>query len=955
MANIITSGVTSDGLTINNSDSLIITDGGRVNNTTVNSACSLFISSGGAANISFINDAKLHVSKGGMASQTMLNGTEEHGAVMQVEDGGYADVIIVNAYTNLNVYSGGTATDIVWTPCVGHVTIEDGAEVEIFSQYKGVYYGTGSSLLSSALTMERQTLAPNEEMFVFSNGVASRTVVENRGTVRVSSGGTVDSATIYAGSMFVFSGGVATKVANYGGTVEVSSGGVINSVTAMQNGLLKVCSGGIAYNAVASNTFIDVFSGGTVNGFTIRDEGSLYAATEAKLTGRMILSDEAYVYVEHNAIIDFNISALTPGAAVRINNFQLVDGWQSADYTITVSGTQANGTYMLAIGFPSLEQAISVVDTSGEVLTTLSVGETKDIGGTECTLKIEDGTLIFRKGKDEELPDRPPAADDGSNNWLYDKKTKTLNDALANSAPAVIISPETTDVRLDVGEGISYEENETVFHNFVGAEDGSDYAKIRLEKGALLSFSLISTDATKFFIYSLIPGKVSKGVQTYTQKSLQSTSLKKTKEGGIYYTAQTAPILLEAGDYYVCMQTANTKSGSVYYSVAIEHDESVFFTSGDNSDDWTDLKTNGADGAVGDAGALDADTVSVIADEWVGFGDAVDYKKITIGSAAKLSFAVEAGSAVKFTVWSLSGKTDKKGVTTWSLKSLQSVKISKADGAGKYTATTASLFLGNAGAYYISVESANAAKGDSADYTVALDKAGTMFFTDADDCWNDWLYDKKNKTINPDDELFVRNNLTAATGEVLLDTESTVAYTDAAGTVWHNFVGYGDTTDYAVITLSSAASLVFQVSAMDASKFTIWSFTSTTDKKGAVKHTLKSLQATTLKKAKDAANYEATTKSLSLAAGTYYISMESTNAAKGGAAYYNVTLDTEKSKDLPTVQNASALSGFDPDFAVDLSGMNAQDSFGQFADASASDPAGLPGDSLMQTAFANLA
>ena len=254
------------------------------------------------------------------------------------------------------------------------------------------------------------------------------------------------------------------------------------------------------------------------------------------------------------------------------------------------------------------------------------------------------------------------------------------------------------------------------------------------------------------------------------------------------------------------------------------------------------------------------------------------------------------------------------------------------------------------------MESTNAAKGASADYTVALDKAGTLFFTDADDQVNNWIYDKKARTPNPDDDSFVPNEITTAAGEVLLDVEGSVAYTDASGTVWHNFVGYGDTADYAVIKLASAASPVFRISATDASKFTIWSLTSTTDKKGNVKYTLKSLQSTTLKKAKGAAYYEATTKSLSLAAGSYYISMESTNVAKGGAAYYNVTLDTEKSKDLPSVQNASALSGFGLESIADPSGaLNAQDGFGQLADASASGLADLPDSGLSQQVFANLA
>ena len=40
----------------------------------------------------------------------------------------------------------------------------------------------------------------------------------------------------------------------------------------------------------------------------------------------------------------------------------------------------------------------------------------------------------------------------------------------------------------------------------------------------------------------------------------------------------------------------------------------------------------------------------------------------------------------------------------------------------------------------------------------------------------------------------------------------------------------------------------------------------------------------------------AETKALLLEAGVYYISMESTNAAKGGRAYYEVAVDQDASK-----------------------------------------------------------
>ena len=75
---------------------------------------------------------------------------------------------------------------------------------------------------------------------------------------------------------------------------------------------------------------------------------------------------------------------------------------------------------------------------------------------------------------------------------------------------------------------------------------------------------------------------------------------------------------------------------------------------------------------------------------------------------------------------------------------------------------------------------------------------------------------------------------------------------------------------------------------------------------------MKSLQSTALKKkTKDAELFTATTKALSMDAGEYYICMQSTNAAKGGAAYYNVELNRDLCSGLPAAAPASAASGAD--------------------------------------------
>ena len=71
---------------------------------------------------------------------------------------------------------------------------------------------------------------------------------------------------------------------------------------------------------------------------------------------------------------------------------------------------------------------------------------------------------------------------------------------------------------------------------------------------ASLAFDLASTDAAKFTIYQL-QSKESKGVTTYSLKSLQSTTLKANMN------ATTKNILLEKGTYYIAMECTTAKKG----------------------------------------------------------------------------------------------------------------------------------------------------------------------------------------------------------------------------------------------------------------------------------------------------------------------------------------------------------------------------------------------------------
>ena len=107
-------------------------------------------------------------------------------------------------------------------------------------------------------------------------------------------------------------------------------------------------------------------------------------------------------------------------------------------------------------------------------------------------------------------------------------------------------------------------------------------------------------------------------------------------------------------------------------------------------------------------------------DEWVGYGDDIDYRKFTVAEGMKGSFDVYASDAsTKFTVYELVSKTNKKGETTESLKKLKSVTIKTFDEEYScYRGITAACDFREGVEYYYSMESTNATQGGSAYYHV---------------------------------------------------------------------------------------------------------------------------------------------------------------------------------------------------------------------------------------------
>jgi len=214
-----------------------------------------------------------------------------------------------------------------------------------------------------------------------------------------------------------------------------------------------------------------------------------------------------------------------------------------------------------------------------------------------------------------------------------------------------------------------------VSDGWVGFGDPADHLVFTLASAAKLGLSLTGTDATKFTVYSMATGKA---------------VLKSSVKAG---TVTPKAKLLEAGTYRLTVESSNAKKGGDSNYTAAVRGDTVFFTRGDNSDDSRETAVN--------KGALYAG--KQITSGWVGFGDAADWTRFTLGTAAEVSLALTGSDATKFTVYSADTG---KAVIKSSVK------------AGASAVTKAKLL--EAGQYFLATESSNAKKGGNSDYTAAV-------------------------------------------------------------------------------------------------------------------------------------------------------------------------------------------------------------------------------------------
>ena len=547
--------------------------------------------------------------------------------------------------------------------------------------------------------------------------------------------------------------------------------------------------------------------------------------------------------------------------------------------------------------------------------------------------------------------------DDTTNDWLYEKVTKKggrgENAALVSQVVPALAYDST--IELDDHGTVQLAADATTYHNFVGKteskEDGvkidaADYAKIVLATGAQLQFSIDSQIGGKFIVYSY-------DTATNKMKALQTTKIA-IKNGAPVSGLKSGVKLFEAGTYYISMQGSipkKTNAPNGFYDVQLASETHFFLDDDDQKNNW--LYEGGKKGrglnddvagasvaaknisraSIGKQIQVDAKAVEHDAtgkyNNFVGFGDTTDYVKIHLDTAANLSLTLKGDKAAKLTICQLTKNKD--DIVTGS-KTLVTTTLKAGNGSA-----ASSLKVLDAGDYYVAVTSTNAKKGDEAYYNVSV-TSNSVFFDNCDDHANDWLYEKvTNKGGRGENTALVNS-----TGITIVDTltnvqvDASVPTGEAGG--WKNFVGYGDTVDYQkIVVKKDGATVSFKVDAKDQASFVIYSYDKAANK-------VKALQTSKLKK--DGDIYTVTTAEYTFKeAGDYFIAVTSTNAKKGGNAYYNVEL---VSTNVTTADLLGDTLTADLAMPETASGLNLTDdlSFGQYgadalADASASNLAEL--------------
>ena len=234
--------------------------------------------------------------------------------------------------------------------------------------------------------------------------VASGTFRIASGQVNVNSGGALYGCTVLSGGKTtVYEGGYAEDVTvEQEGALYVHESGAANDTTVNCGGKLYVSNGGVANGVTVNSGGTVETSNGIIDGATVHSGGCLLIYSGTKMIGKMTFEDGAEVIPFVGSILDFDLTQTKTGVDALVDDISVLMG--TPTYTLTVDGTQDIGTYNLAGGAARFNKTISVVNTQGAELGTLTLETPLVVGDIGFMLSKTDSVLSVTVGKPDVLP-----------------------------------------------------------------------------------------------------------------------------------------------------------------------------------------------------------------------------------------------------------------------------------------------------------------------------------------------------------------------------------------------------------------------------------------------------------------------------------------------------------------------------------------------------------------------
>jgi len=788
-------------------------------------------------------NADLNVYSGSIASKI----TAEHSEVYLTESGAKANGVTVRNDATLHVYEGTVA---------GNVTAEYRGRVFVNGTINGLTIGSGTSIgLGNVATATKVKWTPGDGNITIYDGASVKYTSKYSGVYVGAAGSHVSRTNVFEGALamgdsaYVAKGGSAKGVV-IGGMMEVWSGGKATDTVIKGGCSMTVSSGGTVYDTEVNGDLY--LSGGSASGVTIEKNGCLHiasgVATAVEWTpfvGRLALGADAHVTFAGDVTGVYtgpdkwaeNVEGIT--LAGYTDSMYVMSGG-SADNTrigygkVYVFGGSVNNT-VFTNDFSFDMGLMDLYDNASATNTVLKSGEIHVYSGAV----MEHTTLRDALGS------------------LYIHKSGSAVDTTLEKGCVYVSSGGYADVVKLMNGNFTVLNGGTANH--VSACSGSymDAGTIRVSSGAVVS--------------SLV---LERGSYLYVEKGAKVVNVT-SGYGSVIVTEKGATI-------------KKVTKGTVFESDDSDGDEK-------NGNGWKDKKKKTVYDSVLDSTATEIDihtnriqfdgkamTDYKYYDNFVGYGDEIDFIKIRLDVPAELSFSITATDAAKFTIWRWDDKKEK--MVSLQSTTLKDITATEDKDGNVFYAETKALLLTGTEDYYLSVESTNASKGAYAYYDVYLNNDDSTFYNKGDhsDDWTDLADNGPNSTLY-------------GNAGVISGVENPL--------VEDNWVGFDDGIDYMTFSVKDDVSMSFCITADDAVKFTVFSIYDNEDGWDTV--TLLTKTVKPKKAGTEKTEFTAECQFVGDNEKTYFFSVEYLNKKNvGSGANYSVYVETY---DLLTVPDAGYL------------------------------------------------